>query len=473
MQDMAAGLVERIADLVQAPPALSEQDRADVLTAFADTLACIHAGWHEPVSRRVASAWRGGSHQLLDGTTAPTAEHAALITATAGHALDYDDVNLESTTHPSVVIIPALLAMQAAGGYDQARLGPAFAVGLAVNVAIGRTLGFAHYRRGWHATSTIGPLAGAAALAHLMGFDATTTRHALAMAAAQSGGLQRNFGAMAKPAQAGFGAAAAVRAAMLAQVGLTAAEDIFAPGGFFDLYGGDAGATERGAVAALDARPGGIARKLFPCCYATHRLIAAALAARAAFGGAVPAEAEVTLLVPAGGMQPLRSTLPGTGLEAKFSAEYTVAVALWRGAVSLSDFEDEAVEAPEAAQRMARVRVIEEAPGNDGIVDLEHGSARLSVALGGAVVARGEAGASPGSPARPATEAEMAAKIADCLARYSASGGRTLSPEDFMDSLRRQLEPGAPGASAVRLTLSPPANSPPERRRVTPGARRG
>ena len=56
---------------------------------------------------------------LLDGSTAPTAEHAALVTATAGHALDYDDVHLDSTTHPSVVIVPALLAMQAEQGLDR------------------------------------------------------------------------------------------------------------------------------------------------------------------------------------------------------------------------------------------------------------------------------------------------------------------------------------------------------------------
>lgn len=370
-----------------------------MLTAFADTLACAHAGWHEPVARKVAAAWHGGDHQLLDGTTAPTAEHAALITATAGHALDYDDVHLDSTTHPSVVIVPALLAMQAASGYDAARLAPAFAIGIAVNSALGRALGFAHYRRGWHATSTVGPLAGAAALAHLMGFDDAATRHVLALAAAQSGGLQRDFGAMAKPAQAGFAAAAAVRAAIMAAAGLTADRDIFGPGGFLDLYAGDEGATLRGAEAALDARPGSIARKLYPCCYATHRLIAAGIEARAAFGGAVPEAADVTLLVPAGGgLAPLRTALPRTGLEAEFSAEYTVAVALWRGAVGLADFEDEAVAHPEAAARMARVTVIEEPPPNDGTFGLEHGTARLSVTAGRRVITRGEAGPIPALP---------------------------------------------------------------------------
>ena len=435
---MAAGLTERICDLVAQPPALSVADREDILLAFADTLACAHAGWAEPVTRAVAGALRGGAVPLLDGSMAPSAEHAALVTATAGHALDYDDVHLDSTTHPSVVIVPALLAMQAEQGLDQARLAPAFAVGVAVNAALGRAMGFAHYRCGWHATSTIGPLAGAAALAHLMGLDRAATRHALALAAAQSGGLQRNFGAMAKPAQAGFAASAAVRAATLAAAGVTADADIFGAGGFLDLYGGDAGATARGATVALDARPGSIARKLYPCCYATHRLIAAALDARAQWGGPPPGGSVLTLHVPAGGMQPLRSTLPATGLEAKFPAEYTVAVALWQGRLGLADFEDAAV--ARAGDWMARVTVIEEPVPADGSQGLEHGEARLEVRYGNHVV-EGRAGPIPGSPARPATRAEMDAKIADCLARHAATGAQVPAPAAFMAGLGRLLAP--------------------------------
>ncbi|MDN3564516.1 MmgE/PrpD family protein [Paeniroseomonas aquatica] len=446
-ETMAAGLTERVCDLVAAPPPLSAGDRQDVLLAFADTLACAHAGWFEPVARAVAGAWRGGTAPLLDGGFAPSAEHAALITATAGHALDYDDVHLDSTSHPSVVLVPALLAMQAEGRLPAARLAPAFAIGIAVNAALGRALGFAHYRRGWHATSTIGPLAGAAALAHLLALDRLATRQALALAAAQSGGLQRNFGAMAKPAQAGFAAAAAVRAATLAQAGLTADADVFAVGGFLDLYGGDAGATARGAAVALDARPGSIARKLYPCCYATHRLVAAALDARAPLNAPPPAEAALTLFVPAGGLQPLRDSLPRTGLEAKFSAEYTVAVAFWQGSLGLADFEDAAVARPEAAARMARVRVIEEPVPADGAQGLEHGTARLAVTLEGREIARGEAGPIPGSPARPATQAEMQAKIADCLARHAAAGGRPLAPAAFLARLEAMLAPAAAQAA--------------------------
>jgi 2-methylcitrate dehydratase PrpD len=198
---------------------------------------------------------------------------------------------------------------------------------------------------------------------------------------------------------------------------------------------------------ALDARPGSIARKLYPCCYATHRLIAAALAARGRLGAAPPADAVVTLHVPAGGMQPLRSEVPRTGLEAKFSAEYTVAVALWQGSLELADFEDAAVARPEAAARMSRVRVIEEPVPAEGSQGLEHGVARLAVSVAGQLVATGEAGPIPGSPARPATRQEMAAKIADCLDRHAAAGGKAVAPAAFMATLDRMLAPAAAQAA--------------------------
>ena len=51
-----------------------------------------------------------------------SSRQAALINGSASHALDYDDVNMACTGHPSVVLIPALLALAESRGADtQAR----------------------------------------------------------------------------------------------------------------------------------------------------------------------------------------------------------------------------------------------------------------------------------------------------------------------------------------------------------------
>ena len=193
---MGKAFIERVCDLVAAPRKLENWERREVLTAFEDTMAVTYAGWHEPVTQAMLKVYRGNVAPLIDGTFATSVEHAALVHATAGHALDYDDVQLTTVSHPSVPIVPALLAVAEGRPKLTERMVPAFAIGLTMNIALGSVMGFSHYDKGWHATSTLGPLAVAAALAHLLSLNATETRHALAIAAAQAGGMQRNFGEM-------------------------------------------------------------------------------------------------------------------------------------------------------------------------------------------------------------------------------------------------------------------------------------
>ena len=74
-----------------------------------------------------------------------------------------------------------------------------------------------------------------------MGADESAFRSAISIAAAQAGGMQRNFGTMAKPLQAGLAASAGVRAARLAVAGVTAAPDgLGTPNGdgYLGLYRG-------------------------------------------------------------------------------------------------------------------------------------------------------------------------------------------------------------------------------------------
>ncbi|HLG85592.1 MAG TPA: MmgE/PrpD family protein [Alphaproteobacteria bacterium] len=436
---MSAAFIERVCDLIERPRPLEPAERREALIAFEDTMAVAYAGWHEPVVEAVAPLYRGTAAKLIDGSGAASIEHAVFIHATAGHALDYDDVELTGVTHPSVCLVPGLLALSEARPVLAERTLSAYAVGLAVNIALSRIFGFSHYDKGWHATCTIGPPAGGAALAHLLGLDRARTRHALALAAAQAGGLQRNFGAMAKPVQAGFAAAAAVRSALLAEAGITGDADIFGPRGYFDLYAG----SERGedpADIAVEIRMMSLARKLYPCCYLTHRLIAAALEARDRLGAAgLPDDARLRVTTPFGGMRPLIVFDPKTGLEGKFCGAYTIAAALAQGSVGLADFEDEAVVRPAVRALMRRIDLSEEPLAGEMPIGLDHGTVRLAVEAGGRDILSTEISAHPGSPGRPATNAEMTAKIADCLALYRDRDERGPSLDAFRNHLRRAL----------------------------------
>lgn len=406
--------LDRLCTFVTAPDGMSDAVLADARMAIEDTLAVALAGWAEPSAQAVRSAYGAGADPAF-GTSGLGPEHEALVQATAAHALDYDDVQLISVTHPSAVSVPALLALAARRPGVRPRVLAAQAIGVAVNLMVGRALGFDHYDRGWHATSTIGPIAATAALAHLLSFDPATIRHAMALAAAQCGGLQCNFGSFAKPVQAGLASAAVVRSALMAEAGVTGAEDVFAPGGYFDLYGdADASARADALVPALDA--GLLSRKLFPCCYATHRMIGAALAAHPAVAPVASEVTRITLDVPPGTMRPLRVTDPRDGNEAKFCASYVTAVALAQGAVGLSDFTLEAIRRPEIRALMARIE-ISEAPADEGETKgLDRGSVALTAVAGNRPVAQEQCAFYPGSPEAPASAAQMEAKIIDCLA---------------------------------------------------------
>src|SRR5262249_14237201 len=104
---------------------------------------------------------------------------AALVNGAAGHALDYDDVNLAMPGHPSVAILPALLALAEQRHSNGREVVAAFVAGYATACRVGMALRPGHYNIGFHATGTVGAFGAAAACARLLGLNAEATAHAL------------------------------------------------------------------------------------------------------------------------------------------------------------------------------------------------------------------------------------------------------------------------------------------------------
>jgi 2-methylcitrate dehydratase PrpD len=304
--------------------------------------------------------------------------------AVLAHVLDFDDLHMESTTHISAVCVPAALATD--GG---AR---AYLAGAGVMARLGVALGWPHYQRGWHATCTAGAPAAAAAAAAGMGLGARELAVAMALAVPAAGGVHRAFGTAAKSLQVGFAVDAGVRAAELAAAG--ASTDPAALDQWLELVGGDP------ARLTLDgpAVPGGLAVKLYPCCYALQRPMAAARELRAPDG-------PITVSTPAGTLQPLIHDHPRTGLEGKFSLHYGIAAALLDEHPGFASFTDEAVVRPEAQAIVERVRV-NATPGGDWLL-----AGEVAIEAGGRTVRLARP---PGAPDRPPTPEQLAAKVADC-----------------------------------------------------------
>src|SRR6266480_3037536 len=151
---------------------------------------------------------------------------AALVNGAIGHALDYDDVNLAMPGHPSVAILPGLIALAEQRSSTGREVVAAFVAGYETACRIGMALRPGHYDRGFHATGTIGAFGAAAACAHLLGLDAEATARALGIAGTQAAGLKSQFGTMCKPFHAGKASQNGLLAARLAARGFSSRTDI-------------------------------------------------------------------------------------------------------------------------------------------------------------------------------------------------------------------------------------------------------
>jgi 2-methylcitrate dehydratase PrpD len=235
----------------------------------------------------------------------------------------------------------------------------------------------------------------------------------MALAVPAGGGVQRAFGTDAKSLQVGFAADAGVRAARLAAAGATA--DLTALDAWFGLLGGDPSAVPGWDAPAV---PGGLAIKIFPCCYALQRPISAvaALAGRERIDPAAVDRIVVRTLK--GTVTPLIHHRPETGLQGKFSLEYAVAAALLDDNQGFATFTEAAVRRP-VAQRLARRVEVQLTDGGDALLA---GEFEAEIHLGDRVL-HGRERFPPGSPQRPPSHEQLMRKVADCLA------GTTVSPE--------------------------------------------
>src|ERR1700735_5534875 len=173
-----------------------------------DYIACGVAGAADELAEILVAELReqGGrqSASIFGQTERLPAASAALINGAAAHALDFDDVNLAMPGHPSVAILPGLLALAEERGASGQNVLTAFVAGYELQCRIGRLLAPGHYDvLGFHATATIGSFGAAAAFALLLGLDRERFAVALGIAGTQAAGLKSMFGTMCKPLHAG------------------------------------------------------------------------------------------------------------------------------------------------------------------------------------------------------------------------------------------------------------------------------
>ena len=349
-----------------------EAARMALVDAVGVALGAHAEGAGESV-RRVAANWgaSGEAQVLLGGRSAPAV--AALVNATLGHCLDYDDTHVGAVAHLGNPTWAAAMAVgQQVGATDREILG-AFITGFEIGARLGNGLGHTMNARGFHSTGMFGCFGAATAAAVLLGLDEQRIRNALGAAATQGAGLTASFGTMAKPFHAGKAAMNGILAAELAKEGFEAAQTLIeSENGFAKSFVQDGSATSGALEFAGGFEITRNTLKPYASCLLTHPVIDAA---RALADKAAAAKiAEIAVEVTPACINLAGKPQPQTGLEGKFSTAYCAALGLTGHLVTARDFEQARVLDPALRALVDKVSL-------NPVEDMKMTAARLTLKL--------------------------------------------------------------------------------------------
>lgn len=193
--------------------------------------------------------WGGSPESTIIGSSDRVpAPNAALANGLMAHAIDFDDTHLAEPTHPSCVVIPAVLA--AAEAREES--GKAVIVSTVAGYEIGNRIAMAGGRLkedsgnltgiGFHATSVVGTAAAAVGASKVLGLSDDQIATAIGISCSQSSGLRQTLveGTNSKQFHAGWAAHSGIMSALLAEKGFTAPRQIFEGGkGFYKSFIGE------------------------------------------------------------------------------------------------------------------------------------------------------------------------------------------------------------------------------------------
>jgi len=383
---------------------------------------------------------------------------AALVNATAGHSMDWDDTQLSTTpdrtfgllTHPTIPPLAAAMAVaEMRGGVSGKDFLTAFITGFEVECKIAEAIRPQHYEQGFHSSGTVGTFGAAVAAAKLIGLDNVKLRNLLGITASMASGLRVNFGTMTKPLHVGRAAQNGVTAAVLAQDGYEADPDgLDGPWGFFQVFGGGVDAEriidKLGAPYSIIAP--GVSVKPYPCGSLTHPSMDAMRAVVTENDLKPDDVREVVLYAGHNVLKPIRYTTAENELQAKFCMPFLLAAIIISRKAGVKEFTPEFVHSPQMRTLIKKIRTefdpAIEALGYDKM------RSRVEVTLvNGPKIVKEADDRYRGGPENPLSDDELKEKFADCCQSVVDAANRRaivdtifkLEALSSMDSLMSRL----------------------------------
>lgn len=219
-----------------------EKTKVLILDYLGAALAASTKPWSMAAYRYARDLGGLGESTIINFGDRVKAEDAAFVNACFGHGFELDDTYLPGKTHPGTVVIPAALALGERGGIGGKSLLVAVVAGYEAVGRISRALAPSCSARGFHPISVSGPLGAAAAVGQVLGLDERLMLNAISIAASHASGLMEytQSGGNVKRTHGGIAALGGIRAACLAEAGITGPSTILeGRSGFCRAYSDD------------------------------------------------------------------------------------------------------------------------------------------------------------------------------------------------------------------------------------------
>ena len=417
-----------------------------------DTVGVIIAGQQSSIAQaclqQAQQAYAPGLAHVIGSGSRLSPMAAALVNGSAAHANDFDDTSYTGIMHGSAVVLPAALAMAEQHDSNGKLLVEAFIVGVEVEYAIAEYCTTKNYFKGWWTSGIYGTLGAAAASAKILGLNLSETAHALAIAISNSSGMKAIFGSDAKPLGIGMAASKGIECAQLAQLGVSASNNMFeSKNGFLNLIG--EGYQNSNHPLSLGHRwrliEPGILFKSYPVCSAAQAGAELALQLVTEHEIQVSDIESIDCEVPDLVLISLIYNQPNSVREAQFSMPFAIACTLTFGELTLKHLSDKTLADPRIQSLMSKVSIYEpvylandtsvadRCPEGAGIILLTKQGKRMSSFLERPT----------GMPGNPVSNESLIDKFIGCIkhAGFDDAYGQRLATEMLEIDKHEKLSP--------------------------------
>lgn len=307
-----------------------------------------------------------GNCRLIGSGRKTTMDNAAFANGVLAHTISFDDAG---PSHPSVTIIPGLLALGEQYKLSGKEIITAQVMAYDVFMRLNAVTADAWEMRvrGWHPSGFFGAVTSAILSSRLMKLDLKQSVHAAGIAATMGAGLSQNIGNMCMGLHAGNASRNGITAAHLAKEGFTSdTQPLEGRFGLMDALCGpnaykieeltkDLGNPYRIINPGINIKP-------YPNCWAHHKIIDAMLYLIDTHD---IHEAQVDYVqVDLRPDKPTHRYLePKTTLEARYSLGYGITMCLLDRQLGLEQFSEERFCDPKVKQTLSKIKHVAQMPG--------------------------------------------------------------------------------------------------------------